>query len=183
MSASSKNYKIGDKFGRLTILGEGRGARSSGRKIITLICKCECGAIKGVEKPRVLNGITVSCGCLQREVTTKHGESAWKSRGTKEWRAWAGMIARCGDPNNKKYRNHGGRGIRVCEQWKADYKVFLKDVGRAPSPDHSIDRIDNNGNYEPGNVWWATRAYQQMNRRNSKNLHINISSGFLSFGC
>lgn len=74
------------------------------------------------------------------------------------------MRARCFNPNHPKFKDYGGRGITVCDQWAA-YETFLRDVGRRPGPDYSIDRIDNDGNYEPGNVRWATRSQQQLNQR------------------
>lgn len=78
------------------------------------------------------------------------------------------MIKRCENPKNHAYPRYGGRGITVCPEWRSDFAAFLRDVGPRPSPDLSLDRIDNNGNYEPGNVRWATAAQQAQNRRNSK---------------
>lgn len=95
-----------------------------------------------------------------------HGESI--GRGTAEFQAWAGMVSRCSNPNGGDYPNYGGRGIRVCKEWQDSYLAFLGHVGRKPSPQHSLDRIDNDGNYEPGNVRWATRAEQNLNRRNNR---------------
>lgn len=85
-----------------------------------------------------------------------------------EYTAWTHMIERCYSPNNKHFSDYGGRGIIVCEQWKSSFANFLADVGLKPSPRHSLDRIDNNGHYEPGNVRWATKTDQTRNRRSTR---------------
>jgi hypothetical protein len=84
---------------------------------------------------------------------------------TPEYNAWCMMRARCGNPKNNSYHNYGGRGIKVCERWASSFESFLADVGRKPSPKHSLDREENNGDYEPGNVRWSTRRTQTLNRR------------------
>lgn len=101
------------------------------------------------------------------ERSTVHGEA---SRGGKspEYKTWVGIIKRCTDPKAKGWPNYGGRGIHICDEWRHSYAAFLADVGRKPSPRHSIDRIDNDGNYEPGNVRWATRSEQNSNQRRWK---------------
>lgn len=91
---------------------------------------------------------------------TKHGMAR-----TKEYSVWASMIGRCENPNDRKYDLYGGRGICVAPQWRADFAVFIRDMGRRPSDQHSLDRIDPNGNYEPGNVRWATTVQQNRNLR------------------
>ena len=94
----------------------------------------------------------------------KHGE-AGRGRATKEYLTWVHMKHRCRTRKADTYYLYGARGIRVCDRWINSFDDFLADVGRAPSPQHSIDRIDTNGNYEPGNVRWATRSEQQRNKR------------------
>lgn len=93
-----------------------------------------------------------------------HGEA----KKSKEYEAWCKIKGRCFNPNNKSFYNYGGRGVTVCDRWRLSFTNFLEDVGRAPSPKHSIDRIDNSGNYEPGNVRWATDIQQANNKRNNR---------------
>jgi hypothetical protein len=92
-----------------------------------------------------------------------HGEATPPR--TPEYRAWRSMKARCHIPSSSGFANYGGRGIYVCDRWRHDYEAFLVDVGRKPSADHSLDRVDNDGPYAPGNVRWATRSEQGQNRR------------------
>ena len=92
-----------------------------------------------------------------------HGHDR-RGKRSKEYRAWVNMVWRCYSTVCKQYKDYGGRGIRVCDEWN-DFGTFLKDVGLAPSKDHTLDRINNDGNYEPGNVRWATRSQQSKNRR------------------
>jgi hypothetical protein len=102
----------------------------------------------------------------------KHGES---SDPTPEYEAWHQMKSRCLNPADKRYQQYGARGIGVCEQWIYSYGNFLAYMGRRPSPDYSLDRIDNDGNYEPGNCRWATRSEQQQNKRVSILMNTNTS--------
>jgi hypothetical protein len=98
------------------------------------------------------------------KLSVTHGES----HKTPEYRTWQHMRERCINPNDSKYSYYGGRGITVCEEWRSSYSVFLSDVGRRPSPNHQLDRINNNGNYEPGNVRWTTREEQQRNTSHNR---------------
>jgi len=161
--------RIGEKIHRLLVIDEAEKAQLPGGRLERRVrCLCECGN-EVIVNPRGLRfGTTRSCGCYMREQVTKanrtHGESNWV-RNTPEYRAWCHMKGRCNDERDKSYPDYGGRGIRVCDEWQENYKAFLDAIGRRPSPTHSLDRIDVNGNYQPGNVRWATRKRQNNNTR------------------
>jgi len=126
-------------------------------------CKCDCGTVKVVNLQTVREGISKSCGCVRVDRAI-HG--MWKSV---EYRTWAHMNYRC-SPTRKtdpSWRNYGGRGIRVCKEWRESFVAFFKDVGCRPSAKHSLDRIDNEKGYKPGNVRWATASEQRANKRKS----------------
>jgi hypothetical protein len=130
-------------------------------------CLCDCGNTVDVIASRFNTGKTRSCGCLRVLRTiqrcTTHGDANHHHR-TAEYRAWLGMKARCFKPTTTEYHRYGGRGITVCERWKTSFKSFLQDLGRKPSKRHSLDRFDNDGDYEPGNCRWATRKQQNKNK-------------------
>lgn len=116
-----------------------------------------------------------SCGCMKAalisEIVTTHG-----MRGSPTYRAWCGMKTRCGNPNRQDYFTYGGRGITICDRWLHSFENFLADMGHKPTPKHSIDRIDPNGNYEPLNCRWATSKSQNRNTRSNKIVTINGES-------
>lgn len=148
---ATKNI-AGSRFGKLKVLEfVGYANRRSLWR-----CRCDCGAICIVRANSLNTGNTRSCGCIHR----KHGAT-----GTPEWEIWMGMIKRCESPSQPMYRMYGGRGIRVCKRWRHSFLAFLKDMGKRPSPDYSLDRVDTNGNYTLKNCRWATRTQQQRNRR------------------
>jgi hypothetical protein len=131
------------------------------------LCQCDCSNFHTVSVSNLKNGNIKSCGCIRKEgFRFAHGY-ATNGRRNPHYRIWSGIHERCGNPNNKSYKNYGGRGIRVDPRWN-DFRNFLADVGERPHPDLSLDRIDNDGHYTPGNVRWATRSEQNKNRRSSR---------------
>lgn len=160
---------IGNKFGRLTIIDSADRA-SNGK--LRWLCRCDCGNEKIIRWSNLKNGTTQSCGCLMiervKQSNTRHG-----GYDSVEYHSWRQMMQRCYDRGCKDYPRYGGRGITVCEEWKRSFASFLASVGKKPSPNLTIERSDNNGNYQPGNVRWATVADQNKNR--SCTLIISVS--------
>lgn len=150
-------------FGRLTVKLRVNKPNSSAHYFE---CECECGKVVTVRKDALYARKQFSCGCLQSELTrarfTTHGEGTNR---TVEYDTWAHMIRRCHTPTTAFFENYGGRGITVCDRWRYSYENFLADMGRRPSAKHSLDRIDNDGNYEPSNCRWTTSTVQLNNTR------------------
>lgn len=144
----------GDRYGRLIVTEE--IDRPPPRQFI---CRCDCGDITAVWLRHLRNGHTTSCGCAIRKAATSHGMSY-----SATYRSWRAMVNRCNNHACNGYHNYGGRGIEVCDRWRA-FANFLEDVGARPSAEHTLDRIDNDGNYEQGNVRWSTAVEQHRNTR------------------
>jgi len=143
----------GYSFGYLKVME--RCGTLNGNAVWT--CECTCGTLKEVRAVNLKNGTTISCGCVDKENKLKHGKTH-----TRVYKVWLNMRQRCLNPNNKNYDRYGGRGITICDRWQI-FENFLKDMGN-PLPKHSLDRIDNNGNYEPSNCRWTTADVQSYNK-------------------
>lgn len=168
MQRQAKNLPVdGRRYGRFVVQREIEPElRPNGRGNIRRVnALCDCGAERIVHLQNLTSGKSLSCGCLSAVLSTiratKHGESD-----SAEYRIWRGMLNRCYNPNVERYPQYGGRGIKVCEWWRTSFEAFLADMGRRPSPLHSIDRYpDNDGDYELSNCRWATKRQQRLNQR------------------
>ena len=151
---------IGKRFGRL-VVESFAGMSEFGKS--RWLCRCDCGKVIIRKKERLSSGDTKSCGCLRSDLRAlnnlTHGDAGQKSP---EYIAWQHMKSRCFNVSDKKHVRYGGRGITICERWMS-FENFLADMGRKPTPKHSIDRINNDGNYEPSNCRWATSKEQSVN--------------------
>lgn len=126
--------------------------------------RCDCGVEKPIRAADVRRSKQTSCGCVH----TTHGASRGTTTGGKvspEYMSWRAMLARCNNPKAAGYENYGGRGIKVCDRWANDFAAFLADMGERPSLDHSLDKIDNDGDYKPVNCRWATTLEQNQKKR------------------
>ena len=153
---------VGERFGRLTVqsFAEKRGARRLWN------CACDCGNAHKASTSDLRYGSVQSCGCLLAGPTAAnvtHGHNVGRKH-SKTYSSYRAMLERCNNPTNKRYRDYGGRGITVCERWLACFENFLDDMGERPE-DKTLDRIEVNGNYEPGNCRWATALEQHLNQR------------------
>lgn len=159
---------LNKKFSRLLVIAR-NGSNKHRESLWT--CLCDCGATLDVPRQHLKSGNTRSCGCLQREEAkekhTKHGLN-----GTPVHGAWRHMHDRCRTEKNKEFKNYGGRGISVCKEWSS-FEVFFADMGHPPTPNHSLDRVENDSDYSKNNCRWATPTEQSMNRRVARLVSIS----------
>jgi hypothetical protein len=158
-------------FNRLTVLG----FAGTYKKRAYWFCQCECGNLAVIESVKIRSGHTSSCGCLHKEIfdalRQTHGATVNRLIPA-EYRAWQGMKMRCGNPNYYLFHRYGGRGITICDRWLHSYENFYADMGKRPSSKHSINRINNDGNYCPENCEWALPKVQARNT--SKQVWLQI---------
>lgn len=171
MSKIASKY-IGRVFHRLTVIGYTPGRETPTERIFPqLICRCQCGNVKPIRAASITTGIVRSCGCIHNErarglaviYKTTHGKSSYP-----EYESWKGIKQRCLNPKNQAYSRYGGRGITICDRWINSFEHFYADLGPRPSLKHSLERIDNNKGYEPGNCKWATKGEQARNKRSNR---------------
>lgn len=184
----AKATLIGKRFGRLKVLGEGCQKDFGSYKKRVVPCQCDCGSDVEVLIASLLSGKTASCGCLMREVNAtlhfKHG-----MKGTKEYRAWKAMIQRATNTGLPCAKNYSKRGIGVHPDWLGEggFQRFLNELGRAPTPGHTLDRVKNEIGYQPGNCRWATRSEQSRNTRSNlmveyKGIELTVTDAASALG-
>lgn len=169
--------ETGNRYGRLTVAYEWTPRQlPNGKNQRRVFCLCDCGNSKVCTLAKIRHGHTQSCGCLALEVRTKHGcvqKGRPGSMERKTYYAWLDIKGRCYNPRVAQFKNYGARGIIMHAPWVDSFEQFLNDVGLCPSAGMSIGRIDNDGNYEPGNVRWETNAQQAFNKRSTRFLEFN----------
>ena len=155
----------GRRFSRLVVIERAENTKGGQAR---WLCRCDCGKGSTVRGTLLLSGHTVSCGCYHRETftNTKHGK-----RKSRIYRIWGAIKTRCYNPKATNFKAYGGRGVKICDEWRNDFKTFYEwAMAHGYTDDLTIDRIDVNGNYEPSNCRWATRKEQDQNKRGVKSL-------------
>lgn len=168
MTTATPSQRIemaGRQFGRWTVVAY------AGKK--KWLCRCTCGTTREILGASLRAGVSTSCGCLRDENFHRRSHGMYKAP---IYKIWSQMIQRCHNPKAAGYSDYGGRGIKVCQEWRESFEAFLRDVGERPSQQHSIDRIDNSKGYQPGNVRWATSRQQLCNRRNNRRFGVRGES-------
>lgn len=150
--------RTGERFGRLVVI-EFVGKKPPPGSGAIWLCKCDCGNLVEATNSGLVAKNKTSCGCLYLETHSTHGMT-----NSPEFISWSSMKARCNNENGAAWRNYGGRGISICQRWES-FEAFYEDMGPRPSLKHTLDRIDNDGDYEPSNCKWSTPKEQHNNTR------------------
>lgn len=168
----------GQIFGHLTVVGIAR----MGDKGALWLCNCSCGKTTIQRGSTMKSGAVKGCGCRRKIESGMHKVTHGCTK-TKEYRIWRGIKQRCLGKDTNHTKNYRDRGIKMCDRWAHSFENFIADMGRAPTPKHSIDRRNNDGNYEPSNCRWATDEVQHSNKRTTRMIEINGQSKPLFIWC
>jgi hypothetical protein len=176
ISNTTQVLQVGEVVGYWKLLYRGAPGHHG---FVRWLCQCRCLTIREVYEPSLKRHLSRSCGCLTverniarcRKAVLHDPEHAIRRR--VEVNVWYTMLARCTNPRHKSYAEYGGRGITVCQRWRDSFEAFLEDMGPRPSSMHSLERLDNDGPYDPGNVVWATPTTQARNRRSNRLIEWN----------
>lgn len=176
----AKDY-TGERFGKLLVIGVSERKDKTGHKFYR--CLCDCGKEKDISGSHLATGASKSCGCevgsSAKKRNTTHGMSH-----SRLFSIWMGMKKRCTNANDRSYKHYGGRGINICDEWKADFMSFYDwSINNGYTEDLSIDRIDVNGNYEPSNCRWVSRLEQAKNKRSNHEVTINGKTQLITDWC
>lgn len=176
MSRYRVRINEGDRFGRWTVISEQFAINESSHSL----CRCDCGSVRSVVCYSLTSGRSAGCGCDLNRKSHGHNSRTYTSP---TYYSWCAMKSRCTNPNTHGYHNYGGRGIAVCDRWLKSFSAFLADMGERPADADSIERINNDGNYEPGNCRWATQKEQNCNMRTNVVIEINGEKACLAEWC
>lgn len=146
--------------------------RTRGKPNALWECRCVCGTISEVARNSLVAGTSTSCGCVRISKATTHGHNK-RGKRSSEYTSWRDMLRRCCDTTHPKYKDYGGRGIAVCQEWRESFEAFLRDMRYKPTPKHTTHRFDNDRNYEPSNCSWATKLQQARHTRRSLMITFN----------
>ena len=162
---------VGRTFGRLTVIAR---FKHPSLNVFFFKCLCQCGKVANIRANSVTGGITKSCGCFRREKLKTHGQSRSAAH-----RLWCSIKNRCYNPHASNFQHYGGRGIKMHAEWRDSFEAFFRDVGDPPKGKR-IDRKENSGNYEPGNIRFVDAVTQQNNKRNNHVVTFNGQSRTLA---